>query len=92
MQDNIKKVAQLARIAITESEIIDYNTDFLKILAFIEQMHVVKNGQTASETSLDVLRQLFRHDQVTETNQRNLLQALAPAVAEGFYLVPQVIE
>jgi aspartyl-tRNA(Asn)/glutamyl-tRNA(Gln) amidotransferase subunit C len=36
--------------------------------------------------------QRLRADEITETNQRELLQSGAPAVRDGFYLVPRVIE
>ena len=38
------------------------------------------------------LSQRLREDQVTETNQREAFQAIAPQVEHGLYLVPQVIE
>jgi aspartyl-tRNA(Asn)/glutamyl-tRNA(Gln) amidotransferase subunit C len=34
----------------------------------------------------------LRDDAVTETDQRELFQSIAPQVAEGLYLVPKVIE
>ncbi|HLD08703.1 MAG TPA: Asp-tRNA(Asn)/Glu-tRNA(Gln) amidotransferase subunit GatC, partial [Methylophilaceae bacterium] len=62
------------------------------ILGLIEQMQAVDTtGITPMSHSQD-LTQRLREDVVTETNQRELFQSVAPAVENGLYLVPKVIE
>jgi aspartyl-tRNA(Asn)/glutamyl-tRNA(Gln) amidotransferase subunit C len=89
---DIKRIAHLARIEINETEAETTLTKLSGILGLIEQMQAVDTtGITPMSHSQDVVQRL-RDDVVTETNQRELLQSIAPAVAGGLYLVPQVIE
>ena len=89
---DIKRIAHLARIEINEAEAQATLTKLSGILALIEQMQAVDTtGITPMSHSQDVVQRL-RDDVITETNQRDLLQSNAPAVAGGLYLVPKVIE
>jgi len=89
---DIKRIAHLARIEINEAEAQATLTKLSGILALIEQMQAVDTtGITPMSHSQDVVQRL-RDDVITETNQRELLQSNAPAVAGGLYLVPKVIE
>jgi aspartyl-tRNA(Asn)/glutamyl-tRNA(Gln) amidotransferase subunit C len=89
---DIKRIATLARIEISEAEANATLTKLSGILGLIEQMQAVDTtGVTPMSHSQDVVQRL-REDVITETNQRELLQANAPAVDSGLYLVPKVIE
>jgi len=89
---DIKRIAHLARIEINEAEAEATLTKLSGILGLIEQMQAVDTtGITPMSHSQDVVQRL-REDVITETNQRELLQSIAPAVADGLYLVPKVIE
>ena len=89
---DIKRIAHLARIEINEAEAQATLTKLSGILGLIEQMQAVDTvGITPMSHSQDVVQRL-RDDVITETNQRELLQSNAPAVAGGLYLVPKVIE
>jgi aspartyl-tRNA(Asn)/glutamyl-tRNA(Gln) amidotransferase subunit C len=67
-------------------------TKLTGILGLIEQMQAVDTkGIVPMSHSQDVTQRL-RDDVVTETNQRELFQSIAPAVEGGLYLVPKVIE
>ena len=89
---DIKRIAHLARIEINEAEADATLTKLSGILGLIEQMQAVDTtGITPMSHSQDVVQRL-REDVITETNQRELLQSIAPAVADGLYLVPKVIE
>ena len=89
---DIKRIAHLARIEINEAEAEATLSKLSGILGLIEQMQAVDTtGITPMSHSQDVLQRL-RDDVITETNQRELLQSIAPAVADGLYLVPKVIE
>ena len=88
----IEKIAWLARLAIDEKDIQDYSRDLSSILGLVEQMNAV---DTASITPLAhplEIRARLRPDVVTEANQREKFQSIAPAVENGLYLVPKVIE
>lgn len=98
---DIKRIAHLARLKINEQEAAATLTKLSGILGLIEQMQAVDTtGITPMSHSQDVVQRL-REDVVTQTNQREEFQKIAPvlgngsaerAVASGLYLVPQVIE
>lgn len=89
---DIKRIAHLARIDISDSEADKTLTKLSGILTLIEQMQAVDTtGITPMSHSQDVVQRL-RGDVVTATNQREVFQANAPAVEDGLYLVPKVIE
>lgn len=89
---DVKHIAHLARIEITEAESQEYLDQLSAIFELIEKMQAVKTtGIAPMAHALDMTARL-REDNVTETNQRDAFQAVAPQVAAGLYLVPKVIE
>lgn len=89
---DIKRIAHLARIEISDAEADATLGKLTGILGLIEQMQKVDTtGIVPMSHSQDVTQRL-RDDVVTETNQRELFQSIAPAVEGGLYLVPKVIE
>ena len=90
--DDVLAIAQLARLHIGADEIERYATDLSNILDLVEQMNRVdSSGVEPLSNPLDATQRL-RDDEVTETDQRDKFQQIAPDVAEGFYRVPKVIE
>ena len=89
---DIEKIARLARLSITEDDIPKYVRDLSNILALVAQLgEVDTTGVEPMAHPLEITARL-RPDRVTETNQRDLYQKIAPAMARGYYLVPKVIE
>lgn len=89
---DIKRIAHLARIEVSDTEAEATLAKLTGILSLIEQMQAVNTtGILPMSHSQDVTQRL-RDDVVTETNQRELFQSIAPAVKDGLYLVPKVIE
>ena len=89
---DIKRIAHLARIKVSDAEAEATLTKLTGILGLIEQMQAVDTkGIVPMSHSQDVTQRL-REDVVTEINQRELFQSIAPAVEGGLYLVPKVIE
>ncbi|QVL44927.1 MAG: Asp-tRNA(Asn)/Glu-tRNA(Gln) amidotransferase subunit GatC [Methylophilaceae bacterium] len=89
---DIKRIAHLARIDISDAEADKTLTKLTGILTLIEQMQAVDTtGISPMSHSQDVVQRL-RDDVVTATNQREAFQTNAPAVDSGLYLVPKVIE
>jgi len=89
---DVKKIAHLARLNMSEKDVEMYTGQLSKILQFVEQMNAADtSGMKPIAHSLDV-SQRMRQDEVTETNQRDAFQKIAPQVEAGLYLVPQVIE
>ncbi|MDK2124962.1 Asp-tRNA(Asn)/Glu-tRNA(Gln) amidotransferase subunit GatC [Parachitinimonas caeni] len=90
--DDIRRIARLARIAIDEQETVAMQQQLNGIFGVIEQLQSVNtDGVEPMSHAQDVALRL-REDKVTESNQREALQAVAPAVEAGLYLVPKVIE
>jgi aspartyl-tRNA(Asn)/glutamyl-tRNA(Gln) amidotransferase subunit C len=90
--DQIQRVAQLARIDLPEAESATVLDRLNRVLALIDQLQAVDTaGIEPMSHALEVLQPL-RSDEVTEPDQRAALQAGAPAVEGGLYLVPKVIE
>lgn len=90
--DDIKAIAKLARLKIDEADVPSYATNLSNILDLVEHMNTVDTeGVVPMSHPLDVAQRL-RDDIVTETDLRDELQKNAPAVEEGLFLVPRVIE
>ena len=90
--DDVKRIAHLARIEIGEDEASSTLKQLSGILGLIEEMQAVDTAGIEPMSHSQDLVQRLREDVVTETNQRELFQAIAPAVENGLYLVPKVIE
>jgi len=91
-KSDIDKIAWLARLAIAENDIPNYTRDLSNILNLVEQMDQVGTGATEALAHPLEIPARLRPDEITETNQRDLFQQIAPAVKDGHYLVPKVIE
>lgn len=91
-RQDVVNIAHLARLAIEEKDIPEYARNLSNILQLVEQMSAIDTtGVSAMAHPLDTAQRL-RADEVTESNQRELFQAIAPATEDGLYLVPKVIE
>jgi aspartyl-tRNA(Asn)/glutamyl-tRNA(Gln) amidotransferase subunit C len=99
--EDIKRIAHLARIEINEQDAASTLAKLSGILGLIEQMQAVDTTGIVPMSHSQDLTQRLRADVVTKTNQRELFQSIAPlvgngsaepAVANGLYLVPKVIE
>ncbi len=88
----VLKVAHLARLAIPEERLEGYTHTISDILDLVAQMNAVNTDDVLPLSNpLDAV-QWLRVDKVTETDQRELYQSVAPLIEEGLYLVPKVIE
>ena len=88
----VKRVAWLARIEITDVEAAATQGHLNGIFKLIEQMQSVDTaGIVPMAHGQDVVQRL-REDRVTEADQHALFQSIAPQVEDGLYLVPKVIE
>lgn len=90
--EQIRRIARLARIAVSEAEAVDTAAQLNDVLSLVEQMQAVDTqGIEPMSHAQDVVQRL-RDDRVTETDRHGAFQAVAPAVENGLYLVPKVIE
>ncbi|WP_347332752.1 Asp-tRNA(Asn)/Glu-tRNA(Gln) amidotransferase subunit GatC [Marinimicrobium locisalis] len=89
---DIAKLAHLARIAVSDDEVGQVTERISDVLALVDQLQAVDTeGVKPMAHPLDATQRL-RADQVTEPNEREHFQAIAPATEDGLYLVPRVIE
>ena len=89
---DVQRIAHLARIEITREEATEVRLKLDSIFALIEKMRAVDTtGIVPMAHAQDVVLPL-REDVVTETDQRQRYQTVAPAVQDGLYLVPKVVE
>jgi aspartyl-tRNA(Asn)/glutamyl-tRNA(Gln) amidotransferase subunit C len=90
--DDVKRIAHLARLAISEQEASAVLGQLNGIFELIEEMQAVDtSGIEPMSHGQDVVLRL-REDVVTEGDQHELFQRQAPQVEAGLYLVPKVIE
>jgi aspartyl-tRNA(Asn)/glutamyl-tRNA(Gln) amidotransferase subunit C len=90
--DDVKRVAKLARIEIGEEEAATALGQLSSIFSLIQQMRAVDTTAIAPMSHAQDVTQRLRPDVVTEADQRELFQSIAPQVEAGLYLVPKVIE
>ncbi len=89
---DVENIAHLARLAISEEDIPVYAGNLSDILSLVEQMNAVDTlGVAPMAHPLEMVQRL-REDVVTEQDQREHFQQHAPAVENGLFLVPKVIE
>lgn len=90
--DDVKKIAHLARLSLPEAQIDDYAQRLSGILDMVAKLQEAPTqGIAPMAHPLDATQRL-REDAVTESNQRDAYQQIAPETEDGLYLVPKVIE
>ena len=88
----IEAVAWLSRLAVTPEEAGRYRDDLSRILALVEQLQAAATEGVEPLAHPLELEARLRPDEVTEGDDRERFQAIAPAVSDGHYVVPRVIE
>ena len=88
----VRRIAHLARIAVTDAEVPHLQGELNAILAFVEQLSEVNVEGVEPMTSVTPMAMKKRQDVVTDGNKAADIVANAPATEEGFFLVPKVVE
>lgn len=88
----IEKLATLSRIAINENTITEVSQRLGSVLELVDQLQAVDTSGVAAMSHPLQATQRLREDEVTEINQREAFQAIAPETEDGLFLVPKVIE
>ena len=91
-KSEVSKIAELARLEVTDEEIDDIESRITEILLLIDQMQSVDTDSIVPMSHPLDGKQILRSDTVSEENKRDELQKLAPKVENGLFLVPKVIE
>ncbi len=90
--EQVNEIAHLARLQVDAGAVPDYARNLSDILSFVETMSAVDTTGVEPLAHPLEMPQRLREDAVTEENQREHFQAIAPQVEAGLYLVPRVIE
>ena len=88
---DVEKIAYLARLRVSSEELDSVAGDLSNILDLVEQMDTVDTGDVTPMAHPLHMAQRLRPDEITETDQRDHFQSIAPATENGLYLVPRVI-
>jgi aspartyl-tRNA(Asn)/glutamyl-tRNA(Gln) amidotransferase subunit C len=90
--DDVRRIAALARISVSDAEAGQALSQLAGIFGLIERMQAVDTSGIEPMSHAQDIAMRLRADRVTETDQRERFQAVAPQVEAGLYLVPKVIE
>jgi aspartyl-tRNA(Asn)/glutamyl-tRNA(Gln) amidotransferase subunit C len=90
--EQITRIADLARLELSPGETAEMQRQLNAILTMVDAMLEVDTQGVQPMSHPQEVTQRLREDRVTEPDQRELFQSIAPAVEDGLYLVPQVIE
>ncbi|TIW18268.1 MAG: Asp-tRNA(Asn)/Glu-tRNA(Gln) amidotransferase subunit GatC [Mesorhizobium sp.] len=88
----VKRVAHLARIAVSEEDAERMTGELNAILGFVEQLNEVDVSGVEPMTSVTPMEMKERQDVVTDGKKATDIVANAPATEENFFLVPKVVE
>ncbi|MFT6267115.1 MAG: aspartyl-tRNA(Asn)/glutamyl-tRNA(Gln) amidotransferase subunit C [Oleiphilaceae bacterium] len=90
--DDINQIAHLARLKIDDKDIPKLKNDLGNILSLVDQLQAVNTDNILPMAHPMDAVQILRRDVVTETDNREKYQKIAPNTEDGLYLVPKVIE
>ncbi|AUM74112.1 Asp-tRNA(Asn)/Glu-tRNA(Gln) amidotransferase subunit GatC [Paracoccus jeotgali] len=91
-EDEARKVAHLARIAVDQSHLPALAAELSHMLQFMEQLNEVDVEGVEPMTGVTPMRLKLRKDVVSDGNYQQKVLANAPDAREGFFAVPKVVE
>ena len=91
-KEQVQHIAQLARLELAEDQFDDVVAKLSSIVAFFDRLQQVPTDDVVPMAHPLNQAQRLRPDEITEGDERDAFQENAPAVSDGFYLVPKVIE
>lgn len=90
--ETVRRIARLARIAVTDDDVPDLQGELNAILSFVEQLNEVDVRGIEPMTSVTPMAMKKRQDGVTDGGYPELVVRNAPATDDNFFLVPKVVE
>lgn len=91
-QDDVKKIAKLARLSLSDKEIQASQDKLNDVFGLIKKMNEIDANGVEPMSHPGEMSLRLREDEVTEVNHRDEYQKNAPQVQDGLFLVPKVIE
>jgi aspartyl-tRNA(Asn)/glutamyl-tRNA(Gln) amidotransferase subunit C len=89
---DVHRIAHLARIEIDAAQAEEVRVKLDAIFAMINELNAIDTTGVVPMAHAQDVKLPLREDRVAESDQRALYQSVAPAVEDGLYLVPRVIE
>ena len=90
--EDVNSIAHLARLGVDQDKLDDYAAELSNMLNLVDQLNAVDTTGVEPMAHPGHAKAWLREDSVTESDQREALQAPAPLVEQGLFLVPKVIE
>lgn len=90
--EEVRKIAHLARLEVSGEEVETYAGELSSILELVDRMNAIDTSDITPMAHPQHATQRLRPDAVSESDQRERFQALAPSTERGLYLVPRVVE
>lgn len=91
-KEQVQHIAVLSRLRIADDAVDEMARKLSRIVEFVDQLQAAPTDDVAPMAHPLNQAQRLRPDEVTEANERDRIQENAPAVKDGLYLVPKVIE
>ncbi|WP_139974354.1 MULTISPECIES: Asp-tRNA(Asn)/Glu-tRNA(Gln) amidotransferase subunit GatC [Brucella/Ochrobactrum group] len=88
----VKRVAHLARIAVSDDDAERMTGELNAILGFVEQLNEVNVDGIEPMTSVTPMKMRMRQDEVTDGGIAAAVVANAPVTEDNFFVVPKVVE
>ena len=90
--DTVKRVARLARIAVTDEDAGRMTSELNAILGFVEQLNEVDVEGVEAMTSVTPMQLRRREDKITDGGYPDKIVKNAPLSEDNFFMVPKVVE
>ena len=91
LKTDIETIATLAQLEVNEDSMELYSNELSNIMEMIRSMQDINTDAIEPMPHPQDIELRLRADEVTEIEQRNELQAIAPQTSDGLYLVPKVL-
>jgi aspartyl-tRNA(Asn)/glutamyl-tRNA(Gln) amidotransferase subunit C len=90
--DDVRRIADLARIALSDDEAAGVHAKLASIFGLVDELFAIPTDGVEPMAHAQAIALPLRDDAVTERDERQAYQRVAPATDAGLYLVPKVIE
>ena len=88
---DVRHVAKLARLALTEAQVVEYGAQLAGLLTFVDELRELDTEHIGATAQVVESRNVVRPDEVTSCLARDEVMAQAPQAQNGFFRVPKII-
>ncbi len=91
-KDDLRYVARLARIELTDREVASFTPQLGKVLEYMDKLNKLNTANVEPTSHVLPLRNIYRLDKMTPSLKQNEVLRCAPDKHKDFFKVPRVIE